>query len=243
MTTPNRQDDIRATLAAARVPVEVSPAGEQRRGFQEQLGRHTMTILYVLVGVLLAVGLVVITQPRQAGRMPAAENHAAAAFQPTSSPAPSVTPSATLPPTATPFPALPPGLVLYWGPNGDVATTLAQGTEAYTVTARYLEWLQVDVTGYPPGLWTRSEIVAWIDVDALPAPYQPTPTPEPVVIVKQAPAPAPVVLDCTPERAKFWASRSSAWGSAQRFSCESQAQADARAEAAIQEINEKAGQK
>ena len=146
-------------------------------------------------------------------------------------------------PTPTPRPTLPPGLAVYFGPDGAAAPALVVATSAYTATATYQGWVKLEINGYAVPVWARRDALPQLDVAGLPAPYQPTPTPEPVVIVRQVqlPAPPPVILDCTRDRATFTAARNSAYGTTEAWSCESQAQADARADQQIAEINRKAG--
>lgn len=145
-------------------------------------------------------------------------------------------PSST--PAPTGLPVLPVGLATYFAPGGALAPSLPV-TSVYTPTARYQgDWVLLEIAGYRQPVWIRADTVPGIDLaelDDLTPP--PTATPAPVVIVRQAPAPAPVVLDCTRERAVFVATRSSAFGSVEAWSCESQGQADARADARIAEIN------
>lgn len=144
------------------------------------------SILIALCSILLAIGLVLLSQigrgaTGQASGLPLAQAE-----------------TATLAPTAEQPTATPVMLALYWSPDGDNAGFIAN-TQPYTPTARYgSDWLQVKT---PSGakLWL-SMSAAQLDqtpaFEALPdlePPPTPTQAPRPVA-TEPPPAPQPCTL-------------------------------------------------
>lgn len=218
--------DVRATLARARTDTETLATTRTASRWPQ----HTMLVLSVVAGLLLAGGLIWFVQrtplPAGAGSVgaPVAD---VLGSQPTLTPMP--TTAAT--PQPTPRPGLPVGLALYWSPDGDAAPSVQTGTLEYSPTARYQGWVQLAITGYPQQVWSRADVLPWIDLDTLPAPYQPTPTPAPIVIQQRVEV--PVTVPCTAQNASFSATHSNIKGSFTAYSCVSQAEADANAEQAL----------